>query len=130
MMNIVHFMLYTLYAALAGYLLWGLFMISMTLLRAKREGTLTNTARLLGGPYHYGALLLDIFLNWTFFSALVWDLPRELTITKHICRLKCDKKTAPWRVAICAWMCLHLLDPFDPDGIHCTCPPENKNEPL
>ena len=127
MMNTLTVLLYGLFAA---YLLWGLFLISMTLLRAKRDGRLSNTARLLGGPYHYGALLLDIVLNWTFFSALVLDLPRELTITKHLCRLKCTKGTAAWRMTICTWMCTRLLDPFDPDGIHCTCPPENKNEPL
>ena len=119
-----------LYGVCAAYLLWGLFLVSMALLRAKKAGTLSEAARYLGGPYHYGGLLLDILLNWTFFSLLVWDWPRELTITKHLCRLKCDKQTGPRRRAICEWMCSRLLDPFDPDGIHCTCPPENKNEVL
>lgn len=59
---------------------------------------------------------LDVFLN-LIFSILVLDLPREVTLTRHLSRLK---KTNGWRGKVAMWICGELLDPYAQGGKHCS----------
>lgn len=63
------------------------------------------------------ALVLNVVLNYTVLALLTWDWPRkgEYTFSKRLERLV----GAPGVRGLLAWyIARHLLDPFDPDGVH------------
>ena len=70
----------------------------------------------------HGIMLLLIFLPMDFVlnvvvgSLLFLDPPREWILTH---RLKRHKHEGGWRGRLATWICVNLLDTFDPDGRHC-----------
>jgi hypothetical protein len=107
--------LYPVYAALAVYALWVLYLAVMNLNRARKAGALSKTAWVFGMPVLIVGLLLDAIVNIAVMSVVLWELPRELTVTA---RLKRHHKTSTgWRLAVVLWF-EPLLDPYDPDGDH------------
>lgn len=105
-----------LYAFGASYLLWALYIIVMSLQRARRDGTLSMPALILGAPLIVAGVALDAILNLTIMSAVMLERPKEWLVTARLKR-HCGQPT--WRGAIARWMCQNLLDTFDPDGRHC-----------
>ena len=70
---------------------------------------------------HAYALLLvgyvfDAALNLLVCLAF-WRLPRDWLLTGTLKRTL--NTESGWREATAAWLCAHLLDPFDPKGKHC-----------
>lgn len=100
----------------AAYLLWALYIIVMALQRARRDGTLSMPALILGAPLIVAGVALDAILNLTIMSAVMLERPKEWLVTARLKR-HCGQPT--WRGAIARWMCQNLLDTFDPDGRHC-----------
>jgi len=100
----------------AAYLLWALYIIVMSLQRARRDGTLSMPALILGAPLIVAGVALDAILNLTIMSAVMLERPKEWLVTARLKR-HCGQPT--WRGAIARWMCQNLLDTFDPDGRHC-----------
>jgi hypothetical protein len=100
----------------AFYLLWALYIIVMSLQRARRDGTLSMPALILGAPLIVAGVALDAILNLTIMSAVMLERPKEWLVTARLKR-HCGQPT--WRGAIARWMCQNLLDTFDPDGRHC-----------
>lgn len=99
----------------ALYALWILYLAVMSLKRARKAGLLSRTAYALGLPVLALGLLLDLILNVTVMSIVLWDLPRETTITARLKRHHTD--SGGWRLAVVKWL-EPLLDPYDPDGDH------------
>lgn len=89
----------------------------MNLIRAKESGKLSRPALILGYPILIVGYILDILMNATFVSLLVMDLPRELTVSSHLCRLSRDGNR--WQRTVSTFICEQLLDAFDPSGKHC-----------
>lgn len=59
---------------------------------------------------------LDILLN-LIACAIFLRIPREWTLTYTLKRIQ-NTETG-WRAAVAAWVCVNLLNPFDPKGRHC-----------
>ena len=104
-----------LWAFLGFWLLWVFYLAVMNLSRAKKAGILSKTAWVFGMPVLIIGLLLDAIINLTLMSLVLWDIPRELTVTARLKRH--HKQSTGWRLAVVLWF-EPLLDPFDPDGDH------------
>lgn len=80
-----------------------------------------DTAGLPVGAHALGVVTLasgythDFLLNVIHGSLILFDIPRETTLTARLKRHKFDDG---WRGDITRWLAGHLLDPFDPDGRH------------
>lgn len=99
------------------YALWIFFLAVMALKRARDSGTLSTPALVMGMPVLWMGLLVDAFVQVTVASLVFLELPRELTVTARLTRLK--KGPVTWRQRFAAWCCAHLLNAFDPSGNHC-----------
>lgn len=107
------------YALAGGFLLlwalWVFFLAVMTLKRAKDAGLLGFWSKVFGYPVLFIGLALDFLANVLVLSILLFELPREGTVTS---RLKRHNATSTgWRKAVAVWA-EPLLDPFDPSGDH------------
>lgn len=104
-----------LFAVLGIWLLWVFYLAVMNLKRAKDAGTLSKTAHAMGLPVLAVGLLLDLVINVLVISVVLFEIPREATVTA---RLKRHHKTSTgWRLAVVKWF-KAILDPFDPSGDH------------
>lgn len=105
-------------ALLAGfgllYALWIFYLAVMSLKRARDAGLLTRTANAFGLPVLVIGLVLDFLANVLVLTVLLFELPRETTVTA---RLKRHNRGTGWRRAVAAWA-EPLLDPYDPSGDH------------
>jgi len=100
-----------------GFILgtWVLYLAVMNL--AGNRAEMSRPVKLLA----YGVILpigyvCDAVLNLHFCLA-VQRLPRDWLLTGTLKRTIATE--SGWREAFAAWVCLHLLDPFDPKGRHC-----------
>ena len=80
---------------------------------------LTKTATILGGYILLRGYLLDLIVNVFWMTLLLWELPKELTVTSRI-----NRHTATgsgWRYDRCQVLQTELLKWYDTkhgDGIH------------
>lgn len=96
--------------------MWTLYLAVMHLDTARRQGQLTTAAKVIGYPILAVGLALDVLFNALWGSLLFLEPPRELLFTARVSRLNDD---TGWRGKLACWICLELLDPFDPSGKHC-----------
>lgn len=99
------------------YPLWICYLAVMGLMRARDAGTLTRDARILGAPMLYIGLLIDFLYNVTVCTILFLELPRELLVTSRVSRHKFQGQG--FRKELATWICVNMLDPYDPAGCHC-----------
>lgn len=97
-------------------LVWTFYLAVMHLDTARRQGTLTTAAKIAGYPVLLAGLAIDAAFNATWGSLIFLEPPRELLFTARVSRLNDD---TGWRGRLACWICLELLDPFDPRGRHC-----------
>ncbi|MBU0791204.1 MAG: hypothetical protein KKB08_06750 [Gammaproteobacteria bacterium] len=110
-----HPILWSVWGVLLLWALWVVYLAVMNLKRAKDAGTLTFWCKFFGYPVLIVGLLLDLVCNVLVLTALLGELPRELTVTS---RLKRHNRTSTgWRKAVAVWA-EQLLDQFDPSGDH------------
>ena len=105
-------MIYALTTIASLYALWLGYVLTMHIVY--RWDDLPLASRILGAPAALLAYVLDVFLNWTLCTVLFLDLPRERTITERLHRYQ---QRPGLRARVAAWVCGHLLNPFDPE--HC-----------
>ena len=86
------------------------YLACMNLSKARSEGTLSTVAYIVGYP-----VLLDFLVNVVVFTVILFEWPKELTVTR---RLKRHIKLGGWRAKVAAWLAKYILDPFDPSGRH------------
>lgn len=96
--------------------MWTLYLAVMHLDTARRQGQLTTAAKVIGYPILAVGLAVDVLFNALWGSLLFLEPPHELLFTDRISRLN---DAAGWRGRLACWICLELLDPFDPKGRHC-----------
>lgn len=108
----------TLGGSLAGaYATWVFYLAVMTLIRARKAGTLPPVALAVAYPVVAVGLLFDFALHIVVGTVLFWERPREWLLTQRLSRL--IKTDYGWRGDLAMWMCSTLLDAFDPAGRHC-----------
>ena len=113
----IHLCLLPAYTFLLFYVMWILFLAVMNLKRAKDAGNLSPVAHALGLPLLLFGLTLDWVANLTILSLLLFELPREWTVSERLSRHIHDP--SGWRQKIAKWVCGVFLDSFDPSGPHC-----------
>jgi hypothetical protein len=101
------------------YLFWVLYVFTMGVYRAYLANRLTPFMLVLSAPFVLLAGLMDVVCNLTIATVLCLEMPKEWLVTQRFIRYLHDPKTAPWRKALAAYVCVNLLDVFDPDGNHC-----------
>jgi hypothetical protein len=106
---------YLLVSALATYVLWGFYLASMNIKRAKENGLLTRRAEILALPMLVIAYVLDCLVNWFVMTVVLLELPKEPTVTERLKRH--NNGSDSWRTSVAIWI-EPLLDPFDPTGDH------------
>jgi hypothetical protein len=103
-----------------GYLwaFWGMYVLVMGLYRAqlaKRLGPVTVAMAL---PFLAIGYVMDLLANVLIASIVFLELPRELLVTDRLIRH--TRGSHGWRAELALWICVTLLDVFDPSGRHCT----------
>lgn len=99
------------------YATWIFYLAVMTLIRARNDGTLPLVARWMAYPVVAVGLVLDFALHATLGTLLFAEPPREWLLTQRLSRL--IRTDMGWRGDFAAWVCVNLLDAFDPGGRHC-----------
>lgn len=109
------------WAFLALWALWYLYLIVMSLYRARLMGRLSTHAKVLGYPALMIGLALDWFMNCTVATVWFWEppsTPLEL-VTGRLQRYMAGPAGRNQKHA--RIVCGHMLDPFDPNpGGHCS----------
>jgi hypothetical protein len=97
--------------------LWIQYLAVTALMRARDVGGLTKPAEFIGKIVLALGYLSDFLVNLVVCTVLFLELPREWVVTARVSRHK--KSGTGYRQALATWVCLNLLDPFDPSGCHC-----------
>lgn len=103
------------WSVLGTVVLWTLYLAIMNLKSARDRGTLTPIARAIGVPILVIGYAVDFVVNVVPFSILLFEPPRETTVTA---RLKRHIDDDGRRGEIARWFARNFLDPFDPSGRH------------
>lgn len=106
-----------LYTILACWLLWVFYVAVMRLKQVRAAGQLTLAMKVFGYPALAIGLLLDLFVNVVVASAVLAEVPKELTLSSRLWRLSNDD-SAGWRQKVALAVRVGLLDAVDPSGIH------------
>lgn len=96
---------------------WLLYLCIMSLERARDAGTLSPVVTRIAELVLLVGYLCDFLLNVLVGTVLFLELPKEWLLSPRVARLK--KTGTGYRQVVAAWICVNLLDPFDPSGCHC-----------
>ena len=102
---------------LSMFALWHQYLAVTALMRARDAGVLTKPAEQIGKAVLALGYLADFLVNVVVCTVLFLELPREWVVTARVSRHK--KSGTGYRQALATWVCVNLLDPFDPSGCHC-----------
>lgn len=98
------------------YLFFILYVASMGMIRAHKDGKLNGFLWTLCLPFVAFSVLYNAAHNATLFALIFAELPKQWTVSE---RLKRHIKDPCYRGKISRWLCANLLNPFDPTGNHC-----------
>lgn len=114
-----------LYVAFFLWCFWVLYVATMGVYRLKLAGELTRatTSRFtmaLAYSLVIVAVVVDVIAQYTVASVAFLELPKkgEHLVTDRLQR-HMAKYVPDWRVRLADWICLHILDLFDPSKNHC-----------
>lgn len=96
------------------YALYVFYSAVMNIKRVRDMGKLTAFGKVLGYPTLFIGLVLDLLVNVLVMSIILFEFPRELTVTS---RLKRHQASTGWRLAVVKFF-EPVLDPLDPSGDH------------
>ena len=121
-----------LWSFISCYVLWGLYILVMSLRRVKALKGLTLASKILGTPLLIVGYILDALVNVFVFSVVLWEKPKvlknadqtktkildqEWLVTPRLCRhIRSAKNT--WGKRVAMWLGPNLLDDYDHDGKH------------
>lgn len=103
------------YVVVGFWLPWVFYLAVMSLYRARREGTLTRPATIMGYPVLVVGAIMDVLLNVVVLTVVMLEVPKELMVTH---RLRRHKDGKGFRGRIARWLAKNFLDPYDPKGAH------------
>ena len=96
---------------------WIFYLAVMNLAPHRKE--LHSVAKVHGYALLAVGLLFDFVLNVVVCSVLFMKYPQDWLLTGRLSRYIKDNREKPWRRKLAGWLCHHLLDQFDPKGLHC-----------
>lgn len=102
---------------LAMWFTWGIYLTIMHLKTARDSGKLTPAAKIFAYPWAVLFLFMDVAFNLVVGTIIFLEPPREWLFTARVSRLNDGDD---WRGKLATFLCTQLLDPFDPDGRHCS----------
>lgn len=108
-------MIYLGYLLLDLYVFFIMYVSSMSMIRAHREGKLNPVLWALCVPWVAISWVIDVIHNLTLFTILYAELPRQLTVTK---RLKRHVTQHTFMGKFSRWLAETILNPFDLTGNH------------
>lgn len=97
------------------YVFFIMYVSSMGMIRAHKEGKLNAVLWALCSPFVAVSWIVDVIHNLTLFTLLYLELPRELTVTD---RLKRHVTQHTFRGKLSRWIAETILNPFDHTGNH------------
>jgi len=97
------------------FITWGMYLSVMNLIEQKER--LSFESKCFAYPLAAVGVILDFLYNVVYGSIMFLELPREWLLTK---RLNRHIGEDTWRGKLANWFCVHLLDPFDSKGYHCS----------
>lgn len=100
------------------YVFFALYVLVMGFYRAYLAKRLTVTTKVLAIPWIGVGFVVDLIANMTVATVVFLDLPQELLVTSRLDRYLHEEADS-WRGQIASWVCVNLLDYFDPNGRHC-----------
>ncbi len=103
----------------AIWITWSMYLMMMPLKRAQSMGTMTTTAKIFGYPWVAVFILLDFMFNIVFGTIIFAKWPQDYLLTERLNRYL-DGRCGLWRRRLARYFCREFLDPFDPDGHHCS----------
>ncbi len=109
-------LLHILIIPLVIWLLWVFYVAVMRLQMVRDAKKLTATATVLAYFTLFVGLFLDLVVNVVVMSIVLLERPREWTVSRRLYRHSSDADG--WRMRVCLWLRVNLLDEIDPDGIH------------
>lgn len=106
---------------LSGYAVavvcWVLYLAIMNIARVRHElhPFAKFNAYFIVLPVGY---LFDAALN-LIACALFMRVPKDWLLTGTLKRIQNTEPSGSWRESVSSWVCVHLLNQFDPKGSHC-----------
>jgi hypothetical protein len=113
----MNFLLTPILILVATWFSWGIYLAIMHLKTMRDQNKLTPASKVFGYPWVFIFLGLDVLYNIVIGTVIFWEFPREWLFTARVSRLN-DRKD--WKGKLAKFLCKELLDPFDPDGSHCS----------
>ncbi len=96
---------------------WCLYLAISNLYKAKQAGTIPKSIIPLAYIILAIGAMVDLIMNFTLFTLIFFDWPKEYLVTKRLERY--IKSYVGWRFKLAKWICSNLLNPFDKNGDHC-----------
>lgn len=107
----------------ALWVFWLLYVFTMGLYRALLMGRLKGLSLLMCAPVVAVAFVVDLLMQFTVFTIVFAEVPRDWLVTHRLRRYMRELPPEHWRRRWADYLCHHLLDPFDPTGVHCDSDP-------
>lgn len=90
---------------------WLIFIILMRLASKREKGGLSFVEKFYGASLLFIGYINDVYSNWTLFSILLLEFPRELTVTARLRRI--IRTEGGWRLKVALFIEEHFIDPYD-----------------
>lgn len=103
------------------FLLWGMFVIVMTMEQLRDAGRLAPGMIRFGEAFASVGLVLDVYCNMIPASIVFLEPPSEATVSARLRRLVADESES-WRGQLARWFAVVLMNPF--------CPPDHPHIPI
>ena len=110
----IYILYYLAFALVSSYLLYVWYAAVMNVKRVRDMGKLEHVGKFFGYPTLIIGLFLDLIVNIFVMSILMYEIPKEFTVTS---RLKRHKSSTGWRLSVVEFF-EPMLDPLDPSGDH------------
>ena len=112
---------YLIWSLCITYALYVFYCAVMNIKRVRDAGKLTWFGKVLGYPTLFIGLFLDLLVNIFVMTPLLFELPREFTVTSRLKRHHLesvgDSWLSKWRMSVVKFF-EPILDPIDPSGDH------------
>lgn len=115
MIYLISVLFYLLFAVVSSYLLYVWYAAVMNVKRVRDMGKLEKVGKLFGYPTLVIGLILDLIVNVFVMTILMYEIPKEFTVTSRLKRH--NKNSTGWRLKVVKFF-EPMLDPLDPSGDH------------
>jgi len=108
---------YTVTAVVLTWCLWLFYLATMNLWAVELVGKQTRFAANCAKPVMWIGAVLGFLVNVLVMSVLLLEFPRETAVSPRLAR-HLHKAKPDYRTRFARWFADHLLDAYDPRGVH------------